>query len=72
MVDIAEAAQLSGLAPDQIRDFEALGVIPRARRGASGRRFFGIEEVRRLRLIRRVRDLGIPVQDIKQLLWGQT
>jgi DNA-binding transcriptional MerR regulator len=29
-----------------------------------------VEEVRRLRLIRHARDLGIPIQDIKRLLWG--
>jgi DNA-binding transcriptional MerR regulator len=72
VVSIVEAAQLSGLAPDQIRQFEAAGVIPRAERGASGQRVFRPEEVRRLRLIRHVRDLGIPMKDMKQLLWGRT
>ena len=70
MVSIAEAAQLSGLPPDHIRHYEAAGLISRAERGASGRRVFRAEEVRRLRLIRRARDLGIPIQDIKRLLWG--
>jgi DNA-binding transcriptional MerR regulator len=70
VVSITEAAELSGLPPDDIRHYEAEGVIPRAERGASGRRVFRAEEVRRLRLIRHVRDLGIPIQDIKRLLWG--
>lgn len=70
VVSLTEAAELSGLPPDDIRHYEAEGVIPRAERGESGRRIFGAEEVRRLRLIRRVRDLGIPIQDIKRLLWG--
>ena len=67
---IAEAAHLSGLPPDHIRHYEATGVIPRVERDASGRRVYRVEEVRRLRLIRHVRDLGIPIQDIKRLLWG--
>jgi DNA-binding transcriptional MerR regulator len=70
MVSIAEAAQLSGLPPNDIRHYEATGVIPRAERGASGRRVFAMKEVRRLRLIRHARDLGIPIHDIKRLLWG--
>src|SRR5260221_8089966 len=70
VVSIAEAAELSGLPPDDIRHYEAKGVIPRAERGASGRRIFRTEEVRRLRLIRRARDLGYPIQDIRRLLWG--
>ena len=70
VVSIAEAAQLSGLPPHHIRRYEATGLIPRAERGASGRRVFRAEEVRRLRLIRHARDLGIPIRDIKRLLWG--
>jgi MerR family copper efflux transcriptional regulator len=71
VVSIAQAAQLSGLPPDDIRHYEATGVIPRAERGASGRRVFRVKEVRRLRLIRHARDLGFPIQDIKRLLWGR-
>jgi MerR family copper efflux transcriptional regulator len=70
MVSIAEAAQLSGLPPDEIRHYEATGLISNTERGTSGRRVFREAEVRRLRLIRRARDLGVPLQDIKRLLWG--
>jgi MerR family copper efflux transcriptional regulator len=71
MVSIAEAAELSGLPPDEIRHYEATGLVHKAERGTSGRRVFRQEEVRRLRLIRRARELGIPIDDIKRLLWGR-
>jgi DNA-binding transcriptional MerR regulator len=70
VVSIAKAAQLSGVPTEHIRHYEAAGVIPKAARAPSGRRIFRVEEVRRLRLIRHARDLGIPIQDIKRLLWG--
>jgi MerR family transcriptional regulator, copper efflux regulator len=60
---IGEAARLSGVPAKTIRFYEAEGVVPRPARNASGYRAYGPNDVRRLRLLGRLRALGLSLDE---------
>ena len=67
-MNIGEAARLSGVSAKMVRHYEALGLLPRVVRSASGYRQYGQADVHMLRFIRRARDLGFAVAEIHDLL----
>lgn len=66
--NIGEAAALSGVSAKMLRHYEALGLLPEVGRTDAGYRQYGHEEVHTLRFIRRARDLGFGIPEIKLLL----
>lgn len=68
MRPIGEAAKLSGVNIETIRYYEREGIVPIAERSASGRRMYDEAAITRLRFVRRCRDLGFPISDIRALL----
>ena len=67
-LNIGQAAAASGVSARMIRHYEQAGFIPRAGRTQAGYRVYGETEVHALRFIRRARDLGFPLHEIKALL----
>ena len=65
---IGEAARRSGVGIETIRWYERVGLVPKARRAANGRRYYGDDDVTRLRFVARCRGLGFPLRDIAALL----
>lgn len=68
MSSIGAAARQSGVAIETIRYYERTGIVPPPPRSASGRRVYGAAEIGRLAMIRRCRDLGFPLADVRVLL----
>jgi MerR family transcriptional regulator, copper efflux regulator len=58
---IAEVARRSGVPAKTIRFYEAAGVVPAPERAPNGYRRYGETAVRRLRLVGRLRRLGLPL-----------
>jgi MerR family transcriptional regulator, copper efflux regulator len=65
---IGEAADASGVSTKMIRHYEDIGVVPRPGRTPSGYRVYGEEDLHTLRFVKRARDLGFSMAEIKRLL----
>lgn len=57
-----------GIKVETIRYYEKTGLIEPPHRTAGGNRVYGREDVRLLSFIRRARELGFPLKDIRELL----
>lgn len=70
-MNIGQAAETSGVNAKLIRHYEAIGVIPKAQRSPSGYRTYTTNDVHILTFVRRARDLGFSMKEIKKLvgLW---
>lgn len=68
MIAIGEAARQSGVSIEAIRFYEREGVVPRPPRTESGRRVYSQAAVSELGFIRRCRDLGFPLAEVRALL----
>ncbi|MFO1122782.1 MAG: Cu(I)-responsive transcriptional regulator [Hyphomicrobiales bacterium] len=67
-MNIGEAAAASGVSPKMVRYYESIGLLPAADRTASGYRSYTASDVHRLRFVRRARDFGFEMEEIRNLL----
>ena len=67
-MQIGEASKATGVSAKMIRHYESIGLIPEAGRRDSNYRDYAAEDVHRLGFIRRARDLGFSVAQIRDLL----
>lgn len=65
---IGQAAARSACSPPTIRYYEDIGLLRPVGRTPNGRRAYTIPEVHRLTFIRRARDLGLSVEQVRTLL----
>ena len=67
-MNIGEASRASGVSTKMIRHYESVGLLPPAARSESGYRQYTPQEIRQLAFIRQSRELGFPIERIRELL----
>ena len=65
---IGTLSGLTGVNIETIRYYEKINVLPRAARAANGRRVYGATERRILAFVRRSRELGFSLDEVRALL----
>lgn len=64
---IGSLAERTGTNAPTIRYYEEIGLLPRPSRRDGGQRSYGEEDVRRLTFIRRCREFGFPIEQVRTL-----
>lgn len=67
-MNIGELAKKSGVNSKMIRRYEDLGILPKAKRSMAGYRQYGENDVHNAKFVKRARELGFSMKDIKLLL----
>jgi MerR family copper efflux transcriptional regulator len=69
--NIGQAAEATGVNAKMIRHYESIGVIPKPMRSDSGYRLYSSNDIHTLQFVRRARNLGFSMVEIKKLvgLW---
>ncbi|NNM76426.1 Cu(I)-responsive transcriptional regulator [Sphingomonas sp. ID1715] len=67
-MNIGQASDATGVSQRMVRHYEKIGLIPAPPRRDSGYRDYSDEDVHRLRFIAHARDLGFPIEEIRELL----
>jgi len=65
---IGALSKRTGCNIETVRYYEKIGVLPQPRRRRSGYRTYADDDVRRLTFVRRARELGFSLEEVKALL----
>jgi MerR family mercuric resistance operon transcriptional regulator len=65
---IGEMARCTGVSIETIRYYERIALMPRPPRTSGGHRAYGADSLRTLAFIKRARELGFRLEDIRALL----
>jgi MerR family copper efflux transcriptional regulator len=67
VLSIGQLAKAAGVTTPTIRYYEEIGLLPKARRTAAGQRVYADGELERLTFIRRCRDFGFSIEEVRVL-----
>lgn len=67
-ISIGALAQQTGSTVPTIRYYEEIGLLPVGPRTEAGRRLYGAPAVKRLTFIRRCRDFGFSIEQVRELV----
>jgi|SRR5690554_3190007 len=67
-ITIGQLARRTGTKAETIRYYEKIGLLDEPMRSASNYRFYSDEDVQRLRFVRRTRELGFSIEQIRELM----
>lgn len=67
VLSIGALAKAAGVTTPTIRYYEEVGLLPKPNRSASGQRVYEDADLERLIFIRRCRDFGFPIEQVKLL-----
>lgn len=65
---IGALAERTGCSVPTIRYYEAIGLLPLADRRPGGHRTYGNADLRRLTFVKRCRDFGFPIDQVRELV----
>ena len=65
---IGNFSRVTGLTPKALRHYDAVGVLPPAEIADNGYRLYDRAQVETGRLIRRLRDLDVPLEEVRAIL----
>ncbi|MGO1076909.1 MerR family transcriptional regulator [Inquilinus sp. CA228] len=65
---VGKLAAAAGIHLETVRYYERIGLMPQPARTGSGYRSYDLHHVRRLSFIRRARELGFGIEEIRALL----
>jgi Cu(I)-responsive transcriptional regulator len=68
IMNIGALAESSGVNAKMIRHYESIGLIPKASRSEGGYRQYSENDVHILRFVKRARNLGFAMKEIKKLI----
>lgn len=67
VLTIGQLAKAAGVTTPTIRYYEEIGLLPKAGRSAAGQRIYDESELERLTFIRRCRDFGFSIDQVRVL-----
>ncbi len=67
-VTISKIAELTGSNIETVRYYERIGIMPKPGRTSGGHRIYPPNQIKRLRFIRRYRELGFTLDEVRNLL----
>ena len=68
MMQIKQLTKVTNVNAKTIRYYEDVGLLPKAKRGDNGYRYYQQQDVSSLNFIRRCKELRMPLADIKRLV----
>lgn len=68
MLTIGALSKRTGCHVETIRYYERIGLLPAPPRSSGGHRLYDTDHLRRLTFVRRGRDLGFSLEEIRELL----